>query len=876
MLHVYKMAAAILLLAALSLYPRPTKLRSLKQAFRQGHDKNMSRRPTRSEVIEIPDDDEDELPYPQRPPARTAFSSQSRTGRVDGDDEAELENSSSDSDSSGAVSPLSTNRHVILHHRPRSDDGSRHRSSVSRTSSEASSHMMDPRSMKPAFRAQNHASSVSLDEDAGHTAAPPSARPLEQAQRPAQGATKPIHRHQRAVREADPCPYYYDHELGVKMFQGKGYERFPVVLGTVEGHKEICDEWDARRPSGSMTQQKHSTENETVSSSARSIAELGVEHACLQEVLRIFPEIEHDFVRSLYQKKYSGAVAKDVVMTVSGALIAAIAELETYPRQKNLKRKASPVASDETGITINWNKDLPKNHEYCRETIILLATVFDHIPTHYIAQVVKDKESLFESFGVLSEKENCFYAREPGQRPYKRLRQPRRALEVKYRRKNFEQRDDHQYTSLVNELQAARQNQEREACRIKRQKASDDLESENLALHIAQGSMVECQCCFDEKPINRAVPCEGEEAHFFCNDCVRRQAESQVGAMKYEMLCMDTSGCKAGLSTDAVAQAIPLQLFDKLAFNQQQAEISSAGIEGLEMCPFCDFKAICEPVEVDSVFDCQNPDCGLVTCRKCKEPSHLPKTCEEVKTDKGLGARHQVEEARSLAMMRTCPRCKVKLIKEYGCNKMCCTNCHALMCYVCQKDISGTGKEQGYDHFHRAGATCALHDQTGVDRHKAEADAAEIAAIAKAKAEHGDVDEKQLRIETGKNNKDLKTTNLSYVPLAQQVRADPHRAYYDEFQIPIFAAGPAEVHPNPFLEQAQQGIRPNFPQFLPPGQELLPGQMQQDLDQMQQLIGPPVYEPPNGQVGPVPLRGPGLQEHQAMQAFLQRRRRNPA
>ena len=313
---------------------------------------------------------------------------------------------------------------------------------------------------------------------------------------------------------------------------------------------------------------------------------------------------------------------------------------------------------------------------------------------------------------------------------------------------------------------------------------------------------MECQCCFDERPINRAVPCEGEEAHFFCNDCVKRQAESQIGAMKYEMRCMDTSGCKAELSTEAVAQTVPLQLYDKLTFNQQQAEISSAGIEGLEMCPFCDFKAICEPVEVDSVFDCQNPDCGLVTCRKCKERSHLPKTCEEVKKDKGLGARHKIEEARSEAMMRTCPKCKVKLIKEYGCNKMICTNCRAIMCYICQKDISGTGKEQGYDHFHRAGATCALHDTTGVDRHEAEADAAETAAIAEAKAEYEDIDERALQIETGKNKRRPSVTQTPVMAPPPQLQGMPVPVYYDNFIAPPFPVMP------PFPAVAQ--FNPNF------------------------------------------------------------------
>ena len=867
-----------------------TRLKLFKQAvdatLRRGHHKNMTSRPARREVIEISDDDDEEDLPNHSPRAHSLLSQRSHISLVDGDDEAEPD-SSSESDFSDPASPPLTNRRMILHHRPRNNEEARQRSAGSGTTTDASSGLFEaPRRQRACQILHARESSVSTDEDLGYVTAPPIVSQLNESGPSAQVVARSTPDHRRAVIEGDQCPYYYDEKLEVKMYRGQGYEKFPVVLGTLEGHKEICDKWDAQFASKIMKQDSHSFDT-GIPPPTRSIAELELEGACLQAVLQIFPEIEHEFVRNLYRKGYSGAVAEDIVGTVSGALIADIAESETYPKQKNLKRKASLAARDDTGVTIGWNKGLPKNRDYQREAIILLATVFDHIPTHYISKIVQEKQSLFDAFGVLSDNEINFYNPAAGERPYKRLRQPRKGLEAKYQRKSFETRDGHQHVSLVNELQAARQNQEREASKIKRQKASDNFESENLALHIAQGSMVECQCCFDDKPINRAVPCEGDEAHFFCNDCVRRQAESQVGAMKYEMLCMDTSGCKAELSTEGVAQAIPLQLYDKLAFNQQQAEISSAGIQGLEMCPFCDFKAICEPVEVDSVFDCQNPDCGLATCRKCKERSHLPKTCEEVKDDKGLGARHKVEEARSEAMMRTCPKCKVKLIKEHGCNKMVCTNCRAIMCYVCQKDISGTGKEHGYDHFHRAGATCALHDQTGVDRHKAEADAAEIAAIAKAKAEYEDIDEKALQIETGNYNKKRSAAKKTAVvpPPQPQLRAMQHPVFYGGPPMAPFAAipqFPAEFDHNQFaghMNQAFQPILPFFPnqgQGQGQGQGHVLGQLPQDLGQMQEPIGqPPAYRPPNVGGAALPLN-PGVRRRQALQALLQQGHQNRA
>ena len=529
------------------------------------------------------------------------------------------------------------------------------------------------------------------------------AKPVDPASRLTSMVTTPV-----GSSTASPCPYFYDAKLEAKMYRGPGFERFPVVLGTMEGHQETCDDWDARiaketakwrsHPHLSLrsyrcglnetlmprpnAQQQHDARDARQESPKDLKDALTVVDECLLEVLQIFPQLEHDFVRKMHRDECPiASVLPDrqlSVRSISNDLIAKIAELDTYPRQKEAERKGSATTEDDpTGATIPWDRDTPKNRCYFRDAVVLLAKEFTHVPTNYIYKVAHKKQSLFETYISLADGEIEYYSRSFG--PYHRSRHPRIALEKKYQRDPGDARDAQQHGNLVNEIQAARQRQARETDRVRRQRAKDDEEAENLAEHLAQGTMVECQCCFDDKPINRAVPCKGKEVHFFCDGCVERQAESQLGSMKYEMTCNATGGCDAELSSAGIGRALPIQLYDKLARNRQQAEISAAGIEGLAACPYCDFKAICEPVKVDSVFDCQNPDCAKASCRKCNERAHLPRSCEEVKQDKGLDARHAVEEARSEAMMRTCPKCKVKIVKEFGCNKLVCTNCHTIV-----------------------------------------------------------------------------------------------------------------------------------------------------------------------------------------------------
>lgn len=283
----------------------------------------------------------------------------------------------------------------------------------------------------------------------------------------------------------------------------------------------------------------------------------------------------------------------------------------------------------------------------------------------------------------------------------------------------------------------------------RQEKEFAEMEAQNEKRQAEIGAIVECQCCYVDVPLNRTIHCENNDGHFFCYDCMKNGAKSQIGLMRFEMRCFDTSGCQSGYSRSLLRKALGEVLMDKLDTIQQRQEIEAAGIEGLHECPFCDFRAICPPVEEDREFRCFNPECEKVSCRLCNKPSHVPMTCGEARQDEHLSTRHQIEEAMSEALMRSCPKCKVKIIKENGCNKMQCTKCRTLMCYVCKKDITG----QGYSHFNqgRYGPSepgkCSVYDKEGLDRHKDEVERAEKEAFKKAKEENPGLSKKDVGVE---------------------------------------------------------------------------------------------------------------------------------
>lgn len=103
---------------------------------------------------------------------------------------------------------------------------------------------------------------------------------------------------------------------------------------------------------------------------------------------------------------------------------------------------------------------------------------------------------------------------------------------------------------VLEELVAARRirtkaDQEREAAR------QIELEEElNTQRAEAEGSMKECGCCCCDFPLNRMVHCDADEAHWFCRRCALTNAETQIGASRYDLECMSMEGCTAGFSRE--------------------------------------------------------------------------------------------------------------------------------------------------------------------------------------------------------------------------------------------------------------------------------------------------------------------------------------
>ncbi|KAG2353771.1 hypothetical protein BDR07DRAFT_1454389 [Suillus spraguei] len=257
---------------------------------------------------------------------------------------------------------------------------------------------------------------------------------------------------------------------------------------------------------------------------------------------------------------------------------------------------------------------------------------------------------------------------------------------------------------------------------------------------------IECGCCFSSYSFDKMVQCP--EAHLFCKSCMSSYASNLLGEHNPNIVCVDQSGCKLLFSQSELERFLTPKLLELYHRMRQRNDIEAAGLENLEECPFCDYKCVIQN-EMEKLFRCEDADCGVVSCRKCKKPDHLPKSCKEVESDKFLNVQHIVEEAMTRALIRNCPKCQkdTAYSPSSQCNKMTCPNCRTLSCYTCREVINGY-EHFGNSHSHSGQVDtnqCLLWDSVE-QRHAAEVSEAAKKAIEELKHDRPDVDESNIKI----------------------------------------------------------------------------------------------------------------------------------
>lgn len=531
----------------------------------------------------------------------------------------------------------------------------------------------------------------------------------------------------------------------------------------------------------------------------------------LAQVLEIIPDVEPTYAMNLIRAQHPTS-GSNVVATALHSLFES-----TYPKREKNKGKRKREDSDDGGpstqkVKVDYAcKDRPFTGgvNYYGLAMEQLMVDFPYVPKPHIRKTMGEHGNLYAPSHFALARETTL-----PQLPYQKKTQAYRPKGKGPVVRDQEFLDERAWLLLQLKDEGIKKD------RIMAEEANEQEYAEC-------GDGIECGCCFTTNPFDVMVQCP--DAHLFCKTCMISYAENRLGEYNPNLVCMDQSGCKLCFSDSELRRFLTPKLLELYERVKQRKEIEAAQIEGLEECPFCEYKVVIEN-EQEKLFRCERPECAAVSCRQCKKLDHLPKTCQEADKEKHLDGQHAIEEAMTAALMRNCPKCQKAFIKDAGCNKMTCPNCGTLSCYTCRKAI------QGYDHF-QTPQGCVLWDNVEA-RHANEVNAAAKKAMEEYKRNNPGVNDTDLNISL------VKTPPPPTVPPGEHML---HQQFLNHIAAPPLQRLPQRVVQGAEFLHAYHNLhfqRPGVPPpLLAPVQHPPPIALLPMARHLQHVVAP--YRPPN-------------------------------
>ena len=194
-----------------------------------------------------------------------------------------------------------------------------------------------------------------------------------------------------------------------------------------------------------------------------------------------------------------------------------------------------------------------------------------------------------------------------------------------------------------------------------------------------------CKVCFelmDKKQLKlNSLPC----GHICCNQCWMNYLKSKILEAKVEQIECFEYQCNQILSEQFILDHIKKdnKLLEKYKKFKLRAEILND--PNKRQCPEknCD-KYLTKGK--NKYVKCEN---GHKYCFKCLRPWHGEDSCEKSLEKDFLNWKKKNKN------LKRCPKCKIYIEKNEGCNHMTCSNCKFQWCWLCEGEYNYGHYDQG-------------------------------------------------------------------------------------------------------------------------------------------------------------------------------------
>eukprot|EP00743_Colponemidia_sp_Colp-15_P000142 GILK01000164.1.p1 GENE.GILK01000164.1~~GILK01000164.1.p1 ORF type:complete len:492 (-),score=63.48 GILK01000164.1:91-1485(-) len=187
------------------------------------------------------------------------------------------------------------------------------------------------------------------------------------------------------------------------------------------------------------------------------------------------------------------------------------------------------------------------------------------------------------------------------------------------------------------------------------------------------GPLYTCAVCWDDVSDPATLPC----GHIMCNECNGQYLLNKIvsGEMS-SMICPDTS-CREPLPSSYVEAHVSDELFQKYTRFKKNLQLEKD--PNVRWCPTPDCGTALTGSMKKPRLKCSK--CEAETCFICSHKWHPNRTCDQV-VDQGY---NEWAKGKDVQM---CPRCRVRVLKDEGCNHMTCSRCGYQWCWLCRSKYS--------------------------------------------------------------------------------------------------------------------------------------------------------------------------------------------
>uniref|UniRef100_A0A914ZL34 RBR-type E3 ubiquitin transferase n=2 Tax=Parascaris univalens TaxID=6257 RepID=A0A914ZL34_PARUN len=243
----------------------------------------------------------------------------------------------------------------------------------------------------------------------------------------------------------------------------------------------------------------------------------------------------------------------------------------------------------------------------------------------------------------------------------------------------------------------------------------------------------DCEVCFDSKSGKESVkfmPC----GHIFCIGCVSSYYRQRLKDLTTRRLECLREGCESAATQAQLKLALAKEEFERYESLLLAGTLDL--MSDVVVCPriACGAHVLLDAEQLNGTSLTPNLGqcslCNYTFCIICKKTYHGLDDCvfdaalreellmkhEKASADEreALFRRYgrkkverQIEWMQSDRWMaqnsKPCPRCRVKIEKADGCNKIHCAKCGVNFCWLCGTEL---GKKNPYEHFNLPGSCC--------------------------------------------------------------------------------------------------------------------------------------------------------------------------